>query len=77
VAFKYTSGYSTRWGNYPVAEGLIYSRVGKHSRELGINKLRVHFITTVTLGSNQSNVLEKSGASPNWLYTWSNMYLYV
>jgi hypothetical protein len=58
LALKCTRGYSERWGYYPGAEGLIYSRVGKRSRELGINKLRVQLITTVTPGSNHSNVLE-------------------
>jgi len=58
LALKCTRGYSARWVNYPVAERLIYSRAGKRSRELGINKVRVQLITTVTPGLNHSSVLE-------------------
>jgi hypothetical protein len=50
LALKRIHGYSARWVNYQVTEGLIYSRVGKRSRELDINKLQVQLITTVIPG---------------------------
>jgi hypothetical protein len=58
LALKCTRGYSARWVNYAVAKGLIYSRVGKRSRESDVNKVRVQLITTVTPISNHSKVLE-------------------